>query len=68
MLIYYYYDYDYDGGDDDDYYQDDAHPIVSNHKPELERPKASGERDSPMLNRRFIIHHLYKSALKLGQI
>ena len=59
MLIYYYFDYDYDDDDDDDdYYQDDAHPIVSNHKPELERPKASGERDSPMLCRRFIIHHL----------
>ena len=41
----------YDYTDD----EDDAHPIVSYHKPELERPETSGKGDSPMLNTRFIL-------------
>ena len=41
----------YDYTDD----EDDAHPIVSYHEPELERPETSGKGDSPMLNTRFIL-------------
>ena len=55
---------DYEETDCDDFNDDDVKtdPIVSYHKPKLERPKTSGERDSPMLkilfHLQFIICHL----------
>ena len=48
----------YDYTDD----EDDAHPIVSYHKPELERPETSGKGNSPMLQIKdlsSIIYHLF---------